>query len=905
MTTNPDPASDGEERVQPVALFTRNCQALWATTYSVDLALLNEFLFPQLGDPPVNLSVLVDHDRLAETLSRTRDADALAAVNRDWLLRGVGHGAGAFHPKSYLAVSGSQATLLIGSGNLTTDGLGAGKEVFTRFATGEPTGDAAVATWIEWVGRLVAAQDDPRLAERFADLRSRLPQLDTIGASPDVAVLHTLDTPLATQLQGRAGTRIDELLLTAPFYDEHAEAAGALVDALAPTRVQVWAAADTSVDGAALRTQLRRTGAEVQVWRYSPHRFVHAKLIGVVAGSDGWLLSGSANLSHAALTLAPEAGGNLELAVCARLPTERIHSAFTPPDTDVEPWPADELDQLTFTTPVPDDVDAGVRLHSAELDDTTLRLHTNPPFDADEHADWQVTDGDVQASLEASARAADEAIAPWPHPSRLVWLADDQGDVLSNPVVVDDPVALAQALTARDAERTSDRPAELTLSDTHTPLGELLELFHRHIIMDVSDTTALSPAQATEQEADPAGDDELWDRLAREQLAHDPRTAVYRAPGWEAHGSGDPIIDLLTMLRERAPSQNASPLTAMVTFLNEAAARWHEPDSEQEATEEDEASPPRRRWSLATRVRVRARNVLRRWAAAQSDTQLQWVDPAAPIKNLHFALVLLGGLYQLRRNDDANPDQPLTCPLSSEDLEDLTYRWLAAVIGTGDGDSWLEAVDSDTRVAGIAALPDTLPGHAAGLCWLALRPGKGARERSIRWQPLINSALYAGLLEPSDATIELIEAATGRPVDQGDVIERLLECAEFIDDDLWCDHTARKLGLADLRLERLPADTLGIRTKLIVDGITEPLDDPRSVRLVAEAQAYRRGAGTQLYAADGTWRLVLPDNDQASFLPQPRVEMQLSVHIIDADIVDALQAEGRIFREQFPNAAAA
>ena len=43
-----------------------------------------------------------------------------------------------------------------------------------------------------------------------------------------------------------------------------------------------------------------------------PDEFVHAKLIGAVAGNQGWLLSGSANLSRAALTRAVGDGGNVE-----------------------------------------------------------------------------------------------------------------------------------------------------------------------------------------------------------------------------------------------------------------------------------------------------------------------------------------------------------------------------------------------------------------------------------------------------------------------------------------------------------------------------------------------------------------------------------------------------------------
>src|SRR6266536_1768407 len=107
--------------VQPIAeLFTTAATALWATTYNVELSLFNEFLLARLGDPPLNIAVLCDHRRLAAGLARipAERADTLVAVNQRWLLRGVRPGGQAFHPKTYLAVTGSSATLLVGSGNL-------------------------------------------------------------------------------------------------------------------------------------------------------------------------------------------------------------------------------------------------------------------------------------------------------------------------------------------------------------------------------------------------------------------------------------------------------------------------------------------------------------------------------------------------------------------------------------------------------------------------------------------------------------------------------------------------------------------------------------------------------------------------------------------------------------------
>ena len=187
--------------VQPVAeLFISTVTALWATTYGIDLALFSEFLLARLGDPPLNAVVLADHRRLTASLQRipAERADSLATVNRRWLLRGVPV-TGAFHPKTYLAVTGSQVTLLVGSGNLSTTGLDEGREVFTTFRSGTAVGNAAITAWRSWMRRLVDLVGDTVLAERFQDLEERIPPspaLTSVVASP---LLHNLDVPIARQ----------------------------------------------------------------------------------------------------------------------------------------------------------------------------------------------------------------------------------------------------------------------------------------------------------------------------------------------------------------------------------------------------------------------------------------------------------------------------------------------------------------------------------------------------------------------------------------------------------------------------------------------------------------------------------------------------------------------------------
>jgi hypothetical protein len=272
-----DLAAPPAERCRPVhELFTGAASALWATTYSVDLSLFNEFLLPRLGDPPLNVVVLADHGRLSASLDRLpADAvEALAAVNRRWLLRGVRPGGQAFHPKTYLAVTGTRATLLVGSGNLSMSGLDRGKEVFTAFRSGTPVGDAAIASWRTWIQRVVSLVNDIALAQRLLDLDARLPPQPAGTPQAASPLLHNLDTSIAAQfktaLAAQTLSDIEELLLSAPYYDDDAEAVGQLLTDLRPRRVRVFLTKATSVNGNRLRERLIASGATTEILMCQP-----------------------------------------------------------------------------------------------------------------------------------------------------------------------------------------------------------------------------------------------------------------------------------------------------------------------------------------------------------------------------------------------------------------------------------------------------------------------------------------------------------------------------------------------------------------------------------------------------------------------------------------------------------
>lgn len=875
--------------VQPIAeLFSGATTALWATTYNVDLSLVSEFLLNRLGEPPLNVVVLADHHRLSSSLARVpaERVDTLTTVNRRWLVRGVSAGA-AFHPKTYLQVTYGRTKLLVGSGNLSTHGLDEGHEVFTVLTSGTQVGEAALTTWRTWMRRLVALSGDTVLAGRFRDLEERLsiPASESAITSP---LLHNLDEPIADQFRNRLPPGpVDELWLTAPFFDRDAAAVGVLLGALEPKRVRLFVTTSNSVHGPSLVSRLRDSASDVSVAAYVPDAFVHAKLVGVIVGPDAFVLSGSANLSRAALTMTPPSG-NVEMAVLASLTIDELSALFIPPTMTTERRDIAALGELHHRSD-PEPPTPLVRLLAAVArPEGRVEVSAAPAVEPG----WLLDDlsSTYALTVAAGARATTSAAVT----GRLVQLVDGAGSILSNRVVVDDPVALAAALKASGARATADRPDELTASDLGSPLAQALVWLHRNLVLDVSERATPAPAGGVTSEESTSSEDELWDRLEREELARDPRAATYtRLFHRGSADANDPIIELLDLMRERFAS-DAGPVEGSSLLAHLVEGRK---SRDQELGETTTDEHPVHRWSLSARVRVRARNVLRRWASAQNDPRLVWIDPLAPAGNFVMIVDLLA-ILRLYRADDPN-----SVELNEADLDDLWLRWLRPFAGTGEGDGWLDHLDDAERAAVIAQISPNTREIVAALCWLLVRPGHGQRERVVACQQVLDSAFGHGLVDPTDHTESYLTAIMGVPVPKPSIDEALIIAMEFIDDPLWCDRARAHLGLEKLSLEASPGGG-GAQVRVNVAGILDPLTDPRVPRLVAAVRSYRHCDGVAVYSTDHRWRLVLSTGDTIAYRPASGEHVESTEPMTDG-VLESVADEGIILRDLFAHGSVA
>ncbi len=62
-------------RITPAEFFVPRWTCLWATSYQFEPQLFEQFLFRRLGDPPLNVTLLLDADELADTWATMAGGD--------------------------------------------------------------------------------------------------------------------------------------------------------------------------------------------------------------------------------------------------------------------------------------------------------------------------------------------------------------------------------------------------------------------------------------------------------------------------------------------------------------------------------------------------------------------------------------------------------------------------------------------------------------------------------------------------------------------------------------------------------------------------------------------------------------------------------------------------------------
>jgi hypothetical protein len=809
--------------------FRGSWDAVWATTYSFEPELFDEFLFRRLGQPPLNVTVLTDFNRLARLFA---DADSeqarLLRANRDYLLRGVSPTNGAFHPKTYFFGNRRRGRLLVGSGNLTLPGLEQGHELFSQFESDHEAGLAAIRGWRDWTEDLVRRIGDAQLRERWIDLKQRLPWL--VGPAGPSSWVTNQGRALGDQLLDGVTPPVDELYALAPFFDDDANALANLLAMFKPRRLVLYLGERARVDGAQLNLVLAGAPGEVQLLGFEPRRFVHAKLLAVVTGGRARLLTGSANLSVAALEgcYAHQHWSNIEAGVLQETDRTRlaalIHGA---PDLDVVPLDHAELAGLTVDRE-PEGSLPPLTLRSARLlDDDRIEVTVRVRGHALLPQRLMLSDG-VQHATVADGRT----VEPFPlgEETRLVWLEDDAGAVLSNRIAPDHPLQLS-AWLREPTQAGDERPRELDAEDAKTPLGRILIRLHDECLFDFEDTEAARRTRrlAGDQAAQPgdSADDGDWsfiERIAIEQLHHDRRAPRYEALATAGFVEDDDIFILLEIMASQVPARAA---------LRQLLGGPKEPDDHQEGT----------KWTLEQRQQVRAYNLLERWARALADPRLLWLNSLTPLRNY---AALLAALAECAEH---------AC-LAEWRLARLVSTTLSSFAQTERPAGYLFSLDTEERARVLTLLPANARVLAAALVYSCLHPSAPWRERIFEWQAFLVPALEHHLLVGDDRAVEAVGRMTGQQPSAAEIEQRLHWAATYIDEPHWCERTAHQLGFTSVGFVKGDVNWR-FPVRVVVHGESAALNAAPLVSLVRRALSFRRCDRLMLDLTGGRLSLTL------------------------------------------------
>jgi hypothetical protein len=812
--------------------FRGSWNAFWATTYSFEPELYDEFLFRRLGQPPLNATVLADFHCLARLFAQDISRPGrLLRANRDYLLRGVAPTGGAFHPKSYFFGNRRHGRLLIGSGNLTLSGLEQGHELFSQFESDHEVGLAAIRSWRDWIDDLVLRVNDDRVRERWIDLKGRLPWLE--GAAGPCVFVTNRDRPLRDQLLDGTMPPVDELHALAPFFDTDASALARLLAMLQPRLLVLYLTERVSVDGAQLSRVLAQAPGRIQLLGFKPRRFVHAKLLAVVTSGRVRLLTGSANLSIRALEgrYAQDRWSNVEAGILQESDADQLPMLLNAaPDLEIVPLDCAQVTSLTVDRE-PDITPLPLALLSArQLHDDRIEVAYRLRGDARPLHTLVLSDGQQHSTVEDGCTVEPFGLG---EQTQLVWLEDDAGGVLSNRVPPDDPARLREWLR-EPAQRGDERPRELDADDAQTPLGRILLRLNQECIFDFEDTEAarrtrrLAGDQAADQgDAAAKGDWSFIERIAIEQLRYDHRATRYNTLGEVGFAEHDDVFILLDIMASQVPARAALRLVLGGP------------------KEEPVDHKPGIKWTLEQRQQVRVFNLLERWARALCDPRLLWLNPLSPLRNYAALLVALTECAEH------------AC-LAEWRLARLVSTTLAAFVQTERPAGYLFSISDDERARALSLLPANARSLAAALIYSCLRPNVPWRERVFDWQAFLIPALEHGLLVGDERAAGAVGRMTEEQPSPALVDQRLHWAASYIDEPHWCERTAFQLGFASVSFVKGDVNR-HFPVRLAVRGEPATLEAAALVSMIRRALTFRRCDRLMLDLTGGRLSIALGD----------------------------------------------
>ena len=115
------------------------------------------------------------------------------------------------------------------------------------------------------------------------------------------------------------------------------------------------------------------------------------------------------------------------------------------------------------------------------------------------------------------------------------------------------------------------------------------------------------------------------------------------------------------------------------------------------------------------------------------------------------------------------------------------------------------------------------------------------------WQSQLRTGLIdTDVMVVDQRTVNLVQRVLGHEVTQHEIEDVLLARAEYLDEEKWCENLAEVLELPHITLRMI--DNRFVPLRITIDGVTEPLTDPRVLQAAMQAMRFRRATAIGIEA---------------------------------------------------------